>query len=493
MADENLFYRLRSLDRLLGDKWQENDGKSGELAKQEIYFASPSELNDPMEGFSNIVFKGDKIVWHNFFKHYVLCLERMYNTYNSLGSKEKLVDLSSLPIYETYNIFLTAKNKKMFDGVYMDFKAEYGEVIDKIAERTTTITLYELHSYLRVIHTFIFDIIEKHYIPNIPFHIKNDTEALNKTNKNNIIQAINATEQLKNKSLKLNNDKQNTNTVAILHEILKTIIDSMNLNPLLQHLTKNQRFMQYSFPDTYLQNLDKLMYPEYRVACFLKEAYNSSVWGHYADGHRGVCLIFKSHNKYLNLFGINPFSEEKQNHTLEFKAIHYKSFDKIDFFENVCARLTGRELSYWYQNENGEKSPIMSKIFANEDKWRKKYWKKAEKRLLTKTKDWKYEKEYRLTINSFLKDKIEGQERIFKYNFNDLDGIIFGINTPQDAKEKIIDIVRQKCKNNNRQEFNLYQAYYCDKNKNIQYVPLPKFVLGFKAQSNNQNATNKAD
>ncbi len=66
MADENLFYRLRSLDRLLGDKWQENDGKSGELAKQEIYFASPSELNDPMEGFSNIVFKGDKIVWHNF-------------------------------------------------------------------------------------------------------------------------------------------------------------------------------------------------------------------------------------------------------------------------------------------------------------------------------------------------------------------------------------------------------------------------------------------
>lgn len=381
----------------------------------------------------------------------------------------------------------------MFDGVYMDFKAEYGEVIDKIAERTTTITLYELHSYLRVIHTFIFDIIEKHYIPNIPFHIKNDTEALNKTNKNNIIQAINATEQLENKSLKLNNDKQNTDTIANLHEILKTIIDSMNLNPLLQHLTKNQRFMQYSFPDTYLQNLDKLMYPEYRVACFLKEAYNSSVWGHYADGHRGVCLIFKSHNKYLNLFGINPFSEEKQNHTLEFKAIHYKSFDKIDFFENVCARLTGRELSYWYQNENGEKSPIMSKIFANEYKWRKKYWKKAEKRLLTKTKDWKYEKEYRLTINSFLKDKIEGQERIFKYNFNDLDGIIFGINTPQDAKEKIIDIVRQKCKNNNRQEFNLYQAYYCDKNKNIQYVPLPKFVLGFKVQSNNQNATNKAD
>lgn len=36
--------------------------KEGKLEKQEIYFASPSELSDPMEGFSNIVFKGDKIV-----------------------------------------------------------------------------------------------------------------------------------------------------------------------------------------------------------------------------------------------------------------------------------------------------------------------------------------------------------------------------------------------------------------------------------------------
>lgn len=60
MADETLFYWLRSFDRLLGDRWQENDGKGGELEKQEIYFASPSELSDPMEGFSNIVFKGDK-------------------------------------------------------------------------------------------------------------------------------------------------------------------------------------------------------------------------------------------------------------------------------------------------------------------------------------------------------------------------------------------------------------------------------------------------
>ena len=57
------FFRFRSIDALLG--------KFQELEKQTIYFASPEELNDPMEGLRDIVWDGDKIVWTNFFKHYV--------------------------------------------------------------------------------------------------------------------------------------------------------------------------------------------------------------------------------------------------------------------------------------------------------------------------------------------------------------------------------------------------------------------------------------
>ena len=70
MDDANLFYRMRSLDRLLGDKWRENDSKYGELEKQEIYFASPNEINDHMEGFGSIVFKGDKILMFIIYKYF---------------------------------------------------------------------------------------------------------------------------------------------------------------------------------------------------------------------------------------------------------------------------------------------------------------------------------------------------------------------------------------------------------------------------------------
>ena len=62
------FFRFRTIDALLG--------QFQELKEQTIYFASPDELNDPMEGLRDIVWNGDQIVWTNFFKHYIFCLNR---------------------------------------------------------------------------------------------------------------------------------------------------------------------------------------------------------------------------------------------------------------------------------------------------------------------------------------------------------------------------------------------------------------------------------
>ena len=59
-------YRIRSTKHLLGEHQ--------ELRHQQIYFAEPNELNDPMEGFRNIVWRGDEIVWTNLFRNYISCL-----------------------------------------------------------------------------------------------------------------------------------------------------------------------------------------------------------------------------------------------------------------------------------------------------------------------------------------------------------------------------------------------------------------------------------
>ena len=55
-------YRYRGIDRLLC--------KHTELESQEIYFANPAELNDPMEGFQDVFWESDRILWKNLIKHY---------------------------------------------------------------------------------------------------------------------------------------------------------------------------------------------------------------------------------------------------------------------------------------------------------------------------------------------------------------------------------------------------------------------------------------
>src|ERR1700677_2508651 len=59
-------YRFRPISAVL-DKY-------AELAKQEIYFSPPEELNDPMEGYKDVFWLGDRIVWRNLLRHYLLCL-----------------------------------------------------------------------------------------------------------------------------------------------------------------------------------------------------------------------------------------------------------------------------------------------------------------------------------------------------------------------------------------------------------------------------------
>jgi len=60
------FYRFRPTNALLGDR--------KELEKQEIYFARPDQLNDPMEGFKDVFWQGDRILWTNLIKNYLLSL-----------------------------------------------------------------------------------------------------------------------------------------------------------------------------------------------------------------------------------------------------------------------------------------------------------------------------------------------------------------------------------------------------------------------------------
>ena len=88
-------YRLRSSYALL-------DGFN-ELENQEIFFASPEELNDPMEGFLSIYWQGDRIVWRNIFKYYLYNLSKLILQMPLIGHDYEF-DINSINLNFIYEI-----------------------------------------------------------------------------------------------------------------------------------------------------------------------------------------------------------------------------------------------------------------------------------------------------------------------------------------------------------------------------------------------------
>ena len=143
-------YRFRSMEYLLGDKYQE-------LERKTIYFASPDQLNDPMEGFRDIVWSGDKIVWTNFFKHYVYCLHATYLRLRITGGFcQNYMELTS-QFRENGITLLSPNGHRLFNDVWDRFLSlpYIRKIIGKqLANSNRKIRYTELRYYLQMIHTF---------------------------------------------------------------------------------------------------------------------------------------------------------------------------------------------------------------------------------------------------------------------------------------------------------------------------------------------------
>lgn len=82
--NKKLFYRFRSADALL-DKFHE-------LENEEIYFSPANDLNDPLEGYMDVSFDGDEILWTIFFQNYIFCLFVFGVIVTLTGDSKKLTD-----------------------------------------------------------------------------------------------------------------------------------------------------------------------------------------------------------------------------------------------------------------------------------------------------------------------------------------------------------------------------------------------------------------
>lgn len=461
-------YRFRSINALL-------DGFN-ELENQEIYFATMEQLNDPMEGFKDIYWQGDEVVWKNLLKHYLYCLYMFYGAVCVAGAEHEL-SLNHISVFQDKEIMEIQKANGIYPRICDNFLKNpiIKSLLNDLAHKSRKIKRSELCFYLRTIHLFALGKIDE-------YHVKQGFPSfINGKIKKKVEQSLNVLKQFKN-TISIYENTPNAD------EIIPTLFDSAEFVNLQQNLIadynqlfeeKNKRLLLIDFPEAYLKQINLLLYPDYYTACFNTKYSNASMWGHYATSHKGVCLKFKvkkenSEKPALSLFLPTSISGTKEKNiisrnyvNLEFKKVCYSNkYPSINFFESL-GRLSGLILNeYWYTCD-GESSICAENVFKNKNDWREEYWAKNEQCLCTKLADWEYEKEYRLLISNFFWDFEKVEDRKIKYDFLDLEGVIFGINTLTEDKIKIIKIIENKCKENNRNDFKFYQANYDNKTGKI--------------------------
>lgn len=443
-------YRFRSAGAVLDDYH--------ELERGEIYLPSTRELNDPMEGYKDLYWSGDRIVWRNCLKHYVLCL--LLSIPLCVGTDPKFdEDDIRLIIFNTpSDLPIGGVTLALFKAVYEDFLSDQRieAFLNSISARVTPVRRSELTGYLRTMHPYAIGVITRKLMHPGILPISGSDAPLDYLGK---FLELGASDAAKAEEMFSISDLADM-VAALMHAY------STNIPP----EAKAWEFLVRSFPAAYVNALEELVHPPGHAACFVANPSDASMWGTYGDGHRGVCLKFKtspdsSGRPALPLYtavgmgGDMKIFYQYVPHAF-WKVSYSQEYPEIDFFRSIGRLPIPKLNSCWYVDETGARSSCLNDVRSDEAAWRAQYWQAFQSGAIQKTREWAHEQEYRLVYSSDGFDLREKSSRKLRYKFSDLSGIIFGTQTTAEHKEKIMRIIGEKCKAEGRQDFDFYQLRY---------------------------------
>jgi hypothetical protein len=473
---EPYLYRFRSIQSLLGE-YQE-------LKNQSIYFASRPELNDPMEGYKDIYWDGDEVVWRNFVRHYIQCLA--HATFQFCVALETApITWDSIPLRDPRHDGVNEKIGALLDEILAETFSHEAllSYIKCIAERGLSVRRNEVEFHIRNVHALavpcINKVLHKHKLASaftdIEVGIGHAAQRLAEAS-----DAVRLLEATKAKDGLHDKEHASEQIYAVLNSSIMqmTLIDQHNGQ--IDREQKNRNFVLIDFPIGYVRNVECLVYPLWYAACFTTNCKNSAVWGTYGDSHRGVCLKFKATveqgHSTMTLNRICGWSSSegpvRRKVSDRFVAVQYRSdFVSIDFFRSL-GRLPIPIINRdWHTAEDGVRSVCaLTGDFTPEQ--HERFWQQFVRSAAIKLSDWAYEEEYRLIVHGLMDDYEEPALRVATYDFSDLEGIIFGMNTKEEDKLSIMRIIDEKCLEHRREDFKFYQAYYAPEKACIEVAEL---------------------
>ncbi|EJU9737927.1 DUF2971 domain-containing protein, partial [Vibrio parahaemolyticus] len=444
------FYRFRTLEKLLSEPYNE-------LESQTIYFSQPETLNDPQEGYRDIYWKGDSVLWRNLFKNYITSLETLFVQWNLMGNSVP-IHFDTMDVFRTVEDYPTPQYQDLVNSICDRFLSNNAlkTLIARLADRELPVRKNELETYLSLIHPYALQVIFEEYKANNLTPYTEDFIGGGDDCLNDILDS----EWLDGISEEINSSEEENN-LELIFQHCNSVKEQIHLSNLLDmepieksdkeklNAFTNSVNMNRNFPSLYIKKLEDLAYPRWFTACFMSECENASVWGHYGDNHTGICLIYESdENNCLRIE--RPVSSSNNCTRSEFrphdlKEITYSDSNSraIDFFNSLGRLPAAKAYNHWFKSEEGDISSSIDKF--DSDEWREKYWNEFYRDITSKNEDWAYEKEHRIILTSIIFDFNNVKDRCLKYDFKQLKGIIFGVKTPMTDKVKVINIIQKLC------------------------------------------------
>ncbi|MDW3210108.1 MAG: DUF2971 domain-containing protein [Reichenbachiella sp.] len=177
---------------------------------------------------------------------------------------------------------------------------------------------------------------------------------------------------------------------------------------------KGQNHSPHIFHKTFSDFVKNTLRSQFGLTCFSKKNNDVLMWSHYADSHKGVCLIFDQHKLLKSLNSIYPdikLGEVEYNEELPY-------VDLITSGDNSSFRYSDREKNV----------------------------------LLNKNIKWDYEEEYRL-YRRFEND----QRRSVPFDLKSLTGIIIGQRMDSEDFNTLVHLIRNST---NLEHLNLYKMTF---------------------------------
>lgn len=467
------FYRFRSVEHLLGKEYLE-------LENQSLFFASPEQLNDAMEGYRDFFWSGDLIIWKNFFRHYLRCLQHALALLILHGEGHHTISVNELPLFSAADDFPTEDYRKLAEEIAQQFFAREDVIkhITGMVNSDSKIRRDELRFHLNYLHLIAFECVanvhEAHgLMPERTVAVPDMRMRLQSVEHNNFFEKLSELRKAHEDGDKF---------LEGLFQVSAQLIGNLALGNFaarrVDPSAKNKNFVILDFPERYLKAIERLAFRDWYTACFMSECSNSSIWGNYGHNHTGVCLIFEGKDyddrSVLPIHAYNAVGAGgpiKGVVELPFSAVNYtEGYAKIDFFRSLGRMPVPYVSRTWYLDADGKASVCAEDMYRDEKAWRDRYWNNFLGDILKKTDDWAYEKEYRLVLYGNTVDYADPRNRTLTYDFASLKGLIFGINAKTEDKLTIVEVIAQKCVAHKRADFKFYQAYYDPHKRNIGHI-----------------------